>query len=188
MALAVETLAQALLQIARGKTGMPATLAEDLWARAYDTYARTAQDVSGDAVLSTNPTGFRAALSFAGSRSAMEIAQQFDTAFIAYWTGAVFSVGIPPPPVPAGCPNVGGNTIFATEVSSVVVSVAPGIMRAQLLSQLPVIQGEMEVRARAIAQAMHVATTSAVLVLITGTDTTPPPTGPLPVTNTCTIR
>ncbi len=187
MALSAATLAQSLVQIANGKDGMPSLLAEDLWATAYDLYARAAQDVSGDLLLSANRAGFRAALSFDGSRSAMEIAHQFELAFVAYWTGAIFSVGIPPPPVPPGCPNVGGNTIFASEVSSVVVTVLPGVMQAGLLPEFMQNSGEIPDRAQAIATAMHRATISAVLVLITGIDTTVPPTGPLPITNTCVI-
>lgn len=190
MALSVAKLTRALVDIGNGKDNLSSPLAASQWAQAYDSYARDAEDVSTDRVLSVNSGALMAALNFEASRSAASLAQQFELGFVAYWTGAVFSVGIPPPPVPVTCPNIGGNTIFATEITSLVVSVVPGVMFSQLLPELSVARkGEsVESRANAIAQAMHTATTSAVLVLITGIDTTTPPAGPLPVTNTCTIR
>jgi hypothetical protein len=188
--LSASMLAQSFAQIANEKDNLRSQLAAVKWAQAYDSYARQAQDASSDLVLSTNLPGLIAALNFDGSRSAAELAQQFETGFVAYWTGAVFSVGIPPPPVsPNGCANVGGNSIFATEIASLVVAVTPGVMLSQLLPELMVVLKDetIESRSNAIAQAMHRATTTAVMVLITGIDTTPPPAGPLPVTNICTI-
>lgn len=165
--------------------------AEKRWADAYHSYASQAVDVSNDMVASANSAGFRSALNFKvakDSRSPLTIAQQLDLAFVAYWTGATFAVGAPPTPA-AKCPSIGGNTIFGTEILSLVQTVIPGILLSQLSPV--VIQksksatlGEM---AQKYADAFHTATTTAVLVLITGLDTTPSPAGPLPITNICTI-
>jgi hypothetical protein len=184
------SLARALMQIAQGKDGMTSSAAEALWADAYDQYARQAQDVSSDLLMSSNSRGFRAALNFSGVTTAAGVSAQFEQAFLAYWSGATFGTLIPPPPVPPGCPNIGGNTIFASEVSSVVTLVTPGVMYANLLTEFSIVQkGEsIEGRSAAIARSMHRATTTAVIVLITGIDTTTPPTGPLPITNLCQVH
>lgn len=158
---------------------------------AYNTYALAAQDASTDLVVTTNLAGFIATLaaqlpdSTAGT--AALAAAAFDAAFVQYWTGAVFAVGIPPTGIGA-CPNAGGTLIFSAEVSSVVVTVSAGVLQNLLL---PIFSttGSADGNAQAIliADAFHSATTSAVIVLITGLDTTPAPAGPLPITNTCGI-
>jgi hypothetical protein len=163
--------------------------AEVLWTNAYHRYAQGAEDVSGDGVVTVNKPGFLSTLSF-GEQSASDSARNFDAAFVAYWTGAVFAVGklIVTPPVV--CPNVGGNLIWGSETTSIVTVVAAGVL-ANLLR--PIFQSTNSSatafsKAQEIARAFHEATTTAVTVLITGLDTTPGPTGPLPITNTCTIR
>lgn len=184
------SLAASLLDIFASKDSIrTAQEYEERWASAYDAYARQAQDVSGELPITVNGTGFRRALNFEASGSAAALAAQFEAAFQVYWTGAIFSFGIPPPPVPPGCPNVGGTSIFSTELSSLVIEVVPSVMQAQLVTQFSVASREesIESRAQAIASAIHMATTTAVFVLITGLDTTSPPTGPLPVTNTCRV-
>lgn len=159
------------------------------WTDAYDSYARDAMDASNDRVVVTNRPGFQAALQFnSQSGVAPTMAQMFDTAFVAYWTGAVFAIGIPPTPA-APCPSIGGNTIFGVEITSLVVAAIPGILMNLLL---PVFSGVTKAstaqqQAQQVASAFHAATTSAVTVLITGLDTTPPPAGPLPIVNTCTV-
>lgn len=158
------------------------------WTDAYDSYARDATDASNDLVVVTNRPGFQSALQFTPQGSPPTMAQMFDTAFVAYWTGAVFAIGIPPTPA-APCPSIGGNTIFSVEIASLVIAAVPGVLMNLLL---PIFAGVTKAstaqqQAQQVASAFHAATTSAVTVLITGLDTTPTPAGPLPITNTCTV-
>lgn len=160
---------------------------EEQWADAYDSYARDARDVSGDSLLLASPTGFRRSLNFRSCSQPQHIANQFEMAFQAYWTGAIFQIGIPPSPIPIGCPNVGGNTIFGVELTSMVILVTPQVVFGQMYPEFSVADRGDSISARAtrIAAAMHMATTTAILVLISGLDTTVPT--PLPITNTCRI-
>lgn len=188
MALSQAKLAGAILDIFANKAGVSSVeLFEERWASAYDSYARDAQDISGEAPITVSAVGFRRALNFRVCRHASQISAQFEQAFQTYWTGGVFQFGIPPPPVPPGCPNVGGNTIFGVELSSLVTLVTPGVMFSQVYPEFSTaFRGDtIQARASAIAAAMHRATTTAVFVLISGTDTTVPT--PLPITNACTI-
>lgn len=155
--------------------------AEERWSRAYDAYAREATDASGDKVATVNRPGFRRVLNFnPATGSAPAIAQQLDSAFVVYWTGAVFAIGKPPTP-DAPCPSTG---IFVVELTSVVIAVLPGVLAALLI---PIFSNRTKSstaaqQAAQVASAFHTATTSAVTVLISGTDAVP-----APVTNTCTI-
>lgn len=174
-------------------SGYPATkdLACDNWGNAYDLYASAATDVSTDIVAIKNKALFISTLkaqipSDPTTGTAAAAANAFDAAFVAYWTGASFVVGVPPTPA-AVCPSVGGNTIFGVEATSLVSVVTPSVL-ANLL--LPIFSdvattGTAQTKAQQIAAAFHTATTTAVTVVITGTDTTVPV--PLAVTNTCTI-
>jgi len=151
----------------------------------YHEYASQAVDASGDSLLSSNPSGFRSALRFSGI-SKLEFASQMDTAMQSYWTGAAFGIGSLVVGTGVPCPNVGGTGLFSSEISSLVSVVTPGVMRGALLADpLSLTRNNSMSAAVAFARAMHLATSSAVLVLIAGLDTTPPPGGPLPVTNTC---
>lgn len=159
------------------------------WGDAYDEYARDATDASMDRVAAANKPGFVSAMaSFTNQGTPPTMAQILDTAFVAYWTGGVFAVGVPPTPA-AACPSIGGNTIFGVELTSTVIAAAPGVLQANLLPIFSNVTKEQSIRdqAQKIADAFHAATTSAVTVLIAGLDTTPPPAGPLPIMNTCTI-
>lgn len=161
------------------------------WTDAYDRYARDAEDASRERVAVVNRPGFQSILATgfnAQTGTANTMAQLFDNAFVAYWTGGVFTFGIPPTPA-APCPSIGATPTWSAEFSSNVIAVAPGVLRSLLLPIFLGVSESTTVReqARRIATAFHSATTSAVTVLITGLDTTPPPGGPLPITNTCTI-
>jgi len=163
------------------------------WAAAYDTYALNAADYSGDALASANAPGFETTLANmlpAGDPggTAATAAAAFEAAFIMYWTGAVFAVGIVPPPTGV-CPNIGGNTIFGLEATSAVITIVPNILIPLLVAAWanPLGTEDPDAAATIAASAFHTATTTAVFVLISGTDTTPPPAGPLPITNTCTV-
>jgi len=169
-----------------------AAVGEVRWADAYHLYASDAEDISGDGVVSANRRKFLEILDFGGKKTAAETAQNFDRAFIAYWTGAVFGVGslIVTPPIQCPDVNPGGSGVWASETTSVVVAVTQNIL-ARLLRPIFERSNESDTaysKAQEIAQAFHEATTTAVFVLITGLDTTPGPTGPLPITNTCTIN
>jgi hypothetical protein len=164
--------------------------AERFWTNAYHAYASDAEDVSGESPNNLMPSKFSAPLNFFASRTATIWAQQMEAAFVAYWTGTAFDVGVIPPPVPP-CPNVGGTTIFATEATSVVTLVTPGVMFSSILPAAlrydPGVTAQQ--KAAEFAAAMDVATRSAVFVLITGLDTTTVPMGgPLPITNTCVLQ
>jgi hypothetical protein len=159
-----------------------------LWSNAYDTYGSDAVDYSGDAVASKNPTGFRSALAaaFSYTWTAGEAANAFRDAWIAYWTGGVFSIGTVPPPTGA-CANAGGNGIFSTELSSIVTLINGAPLRAALLAIFQDLGIDGADKADEIAAAFHAATTTNIQVTISGLDTTPPPTGPLPIVNVCTV-
>lgn len=187
-----------LLQFFRDPRGIRTIQqAEERWTRAYDEYARDAEDVSGDSVISINRAGFRGALNFRIIRHTTQMAAQLEAGFLSYWTGGAFAVGnlvsgvgvapclnVPVPPAPTS------TLIFASEVSSVVFAIAPQVMFSGVLPHLQRNFSGVtaEDQARRIASAMHQATISAVTVLITGIDTALPAVGgPFPLTNTCTI-
>jgi len=164
--------------------------AEAKWADAYNSYAMDAEDASGDRPAVTNQGGFLSTLSLVEGATVAGAAQLFDAAFVTYWTGGVFVVGTPITVPPPGCPSIGGTTIWATEITSLVTVVVPGVLAGLLAPILGSLSDSATPASKAngIAGAFHQATTTAVMVLMTGLDTTPPPVGPLPVTNLCTIR
>lgn len=167
------------------------------WSNAYDTYAKDAQDVSSDPMIySPAHKSAMAArlltLNVPGGVIATA-ASTFDQAFADYWLGltppasaATFLTKVPPTSS-VGCPNSGGTGIFSAEASSLVATVTANVLQASMLSLLAIPSDDPNVKATALANAFHVATTTAVKVTITGTDTTGPPTGPQTITNTCGI-
>jgi len=166
--------------------GFPADAAEAAanWAAAYDTYAADVEDVSGDGIASANAAGFESALVFADTNTPALAELEFDAAFVAYWTGATFSVGTPP------SSGVGGNGTWGVEQTSAVVACPPGALKAEITSILASNAKESAAsKAGKLATAFHNATTGgAIVVLIAGLDTTPPASGgPLPITNTDTV-
>jgi hypothetical protein len=158
------------------------------WANAYDTYAKDAQDASGDVVLTVHKSAMAARLLTLNVPAGViaTAASTFDQALADYWNAAIFSVGIPPTPA-AACPSAGGTGLWSAEASSVVSAVTAGVLQASMLSLLAIPSDDVNVKATALATALHAATTQAVKVTITGTDTTVPPAGPLTITNTCGI-
>jgi len=161
--------------------------AEARLARVYHVYAQDAEDVSGEKPNNLVSSKFRTPLSFQRSKTAQQFARRIEAAFVAYWTGVTFPILVVPPPVPP-CPSVGGTTIFASETTSLVLSVTPGVMYSAILPIVSTWRGTAQLKARQLAEAMDGATKSAVTVLITGLDTTPGGSGgPLPITNTCTV-
>jgi len=194
MALAQATLAEELTKLFDSSdpnfVGYPANLgaAASNWGNAYNTYASTAVDVSGDSLVSANAASFVSALQsgLESSSDATAAANAFDAAFVAYWTGAVFSIGFSPTPASA-CPSVGGTGLWSSEISSVVSAVTASTLTNLLVTEFAILGGSAASKADSLATAFHSATTTAVFVLITGLDTTPTPAGPLPITNTCTI-
>lgn len=192
--LSVSTLETQLRNLLDGSVatfaGYPATKADAItnWGNAYNTYALSAQDVSGDPVVTTNLAGFTSALTsgLVDVGTVTTAADAFEAAFVAYWTGGTFATAIPGVGT-ATCPNVGGNLVFSAEVTSLVSAVTPNILKNLLLTEFAILSSDAATKAASLASAFHTATTTAVFVTIAGTDTTPPPTGPLPVTNTCTI-
>jgi hypothetical protein len=162
----------------------PATAASN-WSTAYNNYASSAVDVSGDSLLLSFPALFETALlsTMIPNGTIVDAAQAFETAFQGYWTGATFNIGLLPPngiPVP---PNPCSG-FFSLEITSVVILVTPNILKNLLLTELAVLSSNAATKATALATAFHTATLSAVNVLISGLDTTvPPPVGPFPIIN-----
>jgi hypothetical protein len=198
MSLDVTVLSSELIKLfdanAAGFVGYPTTKAQVAanWANAYDTYARSAVDTSGDALVTANKAGFITALqsnlpTYTTGTIALG-AQAFDLALVAYWTAAIFAIGALPISG-SPCPNIGGTTVFSAEISSVVSAVTPSILSGLLLTEFGNITTgtTAQEKADSIAQAFHTATTTAVNVLIIGIDTTPPPAGPLPIMNACYV-
>ena len=173
--------------------GFPATVADAAtnFGNAYNTYAATAQDVSGDPLTSSNVAGFISTLASslpdAASGSPTTTAQAFGSAFVSFWTGATFATAIPP------AAGVGGTGLFSKEVTSTVTAAVPTALSSLLepiFATPPTAASTADAQADTIAAAFHAATTSGVTVVIAGLDTTPPPpagSGPLPITNTGTV-
>lgn len=178
-----------------GFSGWPATreAAISNWTNAYDAYAISANDASGDSLLSANKALFEAAL-LSGMPSdpitgdVTTAATAFESAFTAYWLNATFNITALIPGVAAGtCANVGGTMLFSSELTSIVTSVIPNILKPALIAELAIPSNDGAAKAASLADILHTATTTAVVVTISGLDTTPPPSGPLPITNICTI-
>lgn len=161
------------------------------WGQAYESFALGAQDASGEGPAVVNRAGFEEILEAHFGRAGAEglgpgpgpSAQAFADAFVAFWTGAVFQFGVPP---------VGGdpgahNGLWSIEASSMVFSVTGAPLKAalQILFESPSLTPSST--ASAIAGAFSNATTQDVLVQLVGTDTTPTPSGPLPITLTDTL-
>lgn len=188
MSLSLEKLRRELLRIfTRPNVVRTAEHARRMWWEVYDFYARDAEDVSGDSVLTVNSYRFLKNLKFFSFNNYVQAAEEFDDAFRAYWQGATFNVAQLITTPPSTCPNVGGNGIWASETASVV----SGVRRRAIAGRLvPIFQGQSQVanaqRAAAeIARAFHDATTQDVSVTITGFDTTFPT--PVSISNTCTL-
>lgn len=196
MALSMDTLTDKIRRLTdptHPNHAYPATRAAAIaaWRDAYDTYAAVAKDRSDDAVTSKSPSGFAGALSSGWSNAWTlgEAADAFVAACDAYWTGGVFAVGSMVPGTGSGsCQNVGGGTrIFALEQTSVVTVAVFTPRRPDFIDVFSDLTANGEQKAAEIADVFHYGTTTDVTVLITGLDTTPPPVGPLPVTNTCKV-
>lgn len=174
--------------------GFPSTPAQAAanWTDAYHTYAADAEDFSGDSPLSVLPAAFEAVLAseWASYNGSFALgAESLANAWAAYWTGGTFAIGgLISGTGSGGCANVGsGNKIFGTEISSVVTVVNPSPLESALLSILTDVDVDVDSRAEDLAGAFHSATINNITVLISGIDTTPPPMGPQPVTNTCQV-
>ena len=193
MALDVNTLKSEFLKVIDstdpGFVGYPATTNQAAinWATAYNTYATAAVDLSSDVLISANFPGFISQLNngLIPVGTIATAAAAFEAAFVAYWTGAVFAVGIPPVPI-GPCPNIGGTLVFGLEITSVVSAIMPNVLNGLLLGEFGILSADATAKATSLAAAFHTATTTAVFVTIAGTDTTVPT--PLPITNTCNIH
>lgn len=153
-----------------------------------DQYSANAEDVSGDTVLTLNGSLFESTLA-AGLGSSLTIAasaQLFTNAWVALWTGATFGVGSLIPGTGSGaCQNVGsGSKIFASEATSIVTTIVPTGLQAALEIEFADLSNAGADKAASLASIFHLATTTNILVLITGVDTGGPPQ---PVTNLCTV-
>lgn len=155
------------------------------WADAFDAFCSQAEDESGEHPAEVQKESFQSILATnfatgsAGSTAptAAESAQAFADAFEAYWDGASFQVGTPP------------SGEWSVELSSAVIAVTGTTLKARLraiFESLPATPSVPD-KAREIAEAFGSAVTTDVTVLISGSDTTPPPSGPLPITSEGTL-
>lgn len=193
MSLITSTLAQALQDLGDPSSprypgdGSLAQAAGRL-TRAYDTYASQAVDLGGNKLAAGNTAAMQAALTvtFASSIGTVaSAAQAFGAAHMAYWAGAVFTPGAPPPPGTPGI--VGGNGIFSVVASST-VTVAPGAaLTAGLLAIFAAPSTRAADRSQELAE-LWARVTKTVTVTMVGIDATPSPAGPLPITATGFIR
>lgn len=162
------------------------------WATAFDNWASNAEDDSGDNPAVVFKALFQTALlsAWASSTTKEDGAQSFADAVNDYWTGGIFSVGSLVPGTGNNCANVGAGTrVFATEATSVVTSVTTAAIYVLLLGEFTQYRTSMDAKAQALAEAFYnPITVGGVFVTITGIDTTPPPAGPLPVTNVCGVH
>ena len=193
MALLQATLKTQLLRLVDSENpsflGYPSTLEQtaENWTTAYDIYCQSAQDISDDGVATVNTVGFKNALIAnlpEGTGTGALAAAAFESAFVAYWMGAVFNIGNLPPG------GVGGNGIFGVEISSVVTTVTPNVLYGLLLAEFnkAVFETNMDTKANTLAALFHATTISAVICTISGTDTTPAPSGPIPLVNVSPIH
>ncbi len=169
--------------------GHPATKAGAAtnFAAAYDTYAQDAEDASGDTfLLAPVASNFEDALTF-NTNTPADMAAEFGAAFLAYWSGVTFSIGSLLNPTTEPCPSVGGTGVWSVEITSVITAITNTGLIAQLTSEFTTLSIDGATKAVDIAAIFHTATTIEVLALISGLDTTPTPSGPLPITNICTI-
>lgn len=165
--------------------GWPTTSVDAInnFANAYHTYASQATDISGDSIVIVNLPGFVASITSSippanPGGTLANYASVMATAFTTYWTGGMFAIGMLPPF------GIGGTGIFSTEITSLVTVINPAILSTGILAQLNQQFDSADDAADAVADVWHTATTTGITVLITGLDTTPPPTGPLPIINT----
>lgn len=170
---------------------------------AYDTYIiGNAEDLSGDLVATVNSAGLESSLAAnlpkgtdnpPDGPTAADAAKAYADAWVIYWTGAIFATGGLVAGTGSPCANVGGNGIFGSEISSLVTAVIKTTLESSLTSEFEDQGASSEnpktaaEAASNIAQIFHDATTTDITVVITGLDTTLPPAGPLPITNTCQV-
>lgn len=177
--------------------GWPSTILAGInnFATAYENYAKDAVDYSEDALLTYNKAGFIGALTGLNINSTyVDAATAMENAFKAFWTKATFAVlklippPLPPPAPPPECPNVGGLLLFSKENTSIIFATDVGnILYTTLLPELQKVEAsDMTNKIARLADIWHTATTTTIICLISGLDTTAP--SPLPITNLCHIH
>ncbi len=192
MALSQATLKSSILDLLANISRDPdanvrrAAAASD-WADAFDAYGAEVENINGDVPLSgPNKAGFQAALSFTGVTAAAQ-AQEFASAWTAYFAGTTFGIGVPGSiNGSTECPNLGGNLIFGIIASSLITVVNSVTLLAQLTAHFQTFRGtDREAAADTLAGIFHSNTilASSLTVLTSGTDTG----GPVPITNTCRV-
>lgn len=156
------------------------------WSSAYDAYASSAEDLSGDSVLTKFPAKFLNSLTFAEPGTNETAALEFSTAWARYWTGGAFAIGKLVAGLGSPCPNVGlGTKLFAMEATSLVTVVNAFPLLAALVTEFSTVTESNKTRAENLAKIFHTATTTQISVVITGVDATTPT--PLAVVNTYTV-
>ena len=157
--------------------GYPSSVLDAIvnWTNMYDAYASKAQDQSGDVLLHANKEGFQSALgTLASSVSADAAARAFDNAFLAYWSGATFAVGISP----SG--GIGGTGVFSVESTSIAVAKSD-VLYNELFAVFSAVYEDAQTAINTLANAFHKSTLTGVSIVITGLDTSPTP---VTITNT----
>lgn len=155
---------------------------------AYNAAATVAEDISTDVPAAVNDSSFESTLAGLGNNeSASGAASTWGDAFVGYWTAVAFNVGALVAGTGSPCPNAGGNGIFGVETTSLVTSALKTTLQGLLTTEFGSNSGDSDAKMNALADHFETATKADITVLITGLDTTPTPTGPLPITNTCTV-
>lgn len=203
MALLQATLSQAILELLKSiSTNQSEIIRRSeqaaAWADAFHTYGQAVTNVNLDSFIPTVPPvppvpnrdGFEAALTFTGVTAAQQ-AQEFGAAWSAYWSGLTFAIGAPGAINGSGeCPNIGGNLIFGVILSSAITVVNSVPLVEDLTEHFLTYSSTNRIEAAdLLAGIFHDNTIDpvSISVLTTGTDTTPPAAGPLPVMNTCRV-
>jgi len=162
---------------------------------AYNAYTLDATDASGDSFLTLPNLALMISTLVSNLPAAVLgtpvlAAAAFEAAFVAYWSSSPVTfnilnlIGLPL------CPNIGvppANDVWGLELTSVVTAVTPGVLQNLLLTMFSVNSIDTQAKITEMRDAFHIATTQAVFATIIGTDTTPPPVGPYPISNLCTL-
>jgi hypothetical protein len=169
----------------KGYNGDPAVCADRV-CDAFGAYAQAAQAVSEGILQTPNLPGMKSSLeqAWAASKSAEDASLGLANALAVFWLGATFQLaGAIAPGLPG---TSGGNGLFGVISSVAVTTFAITPMHQALLAEFGNKYAGPQ-KSAAIAAVIHDQLPACVVVETLGLDTTPPPSGPLPIENRGTI-
>jgi hypothetical protein len=139
------------------------TACADAFANAYDIYCQSAQDIIGNKVLTANKAGFASSLlSLPPVGTPASAALIFESAVVAYWTAATFTITTPPPG-------------FASITTSIVSLFIPTALSTPLAIQFGIISSDGATTADSLAEIFNTYTTTSIQIILTGVTTSVPP-------------